>query len=72
MDVEQIDFSGELEYVGFWARAGAALVDSLLFLAVPLSLLLLFYGRDIFGLQLRFSDTTDIMIAVALPGKSVV
>ena len=71
MDVERMDLSGELEYVGFWARAGAALVDSLLFLAVPLPLLFLFYGRDIFGLESQFSGTTDIVIAVVLPALVV-
>jgi uncharacterized RDD family membrane protein YckC len=67
MDVERMDFSGELEYVGFWARAGAALIDALLFLALPVPLLFLLYGRDILGLESQYSGTIDLVIAVALP-----
>jgi uncharacterized RDD family membrane protein YckC len=67
MDVERIDFSGELEYVGFWARAAAALLDTLLFLALPAPLLFLLYGRDILGLESQYSGTIDLVIAVALP-----
>ncbi|MDB5824669.1 MAG: hypothetical protein JWR21_3373 [Herminiimonas sp.] len=67
MDVERMDFSGELEYVGFWARAGAALVDTLLFIAIPAPLLFLLYGRDILGLGSQYSGTIDLFIAVVLP-----
>ena len=37
--------SQELEYVGFWARVGAALIDSLLLWSIILPLLLVFYGK---------------------------
>lgn len=37
--------STELEYVGFWARVGAAIIDSILVLIVVLPLLMAVYGR---------------------------
>jgi uncharacterized RDD family membrane protein YckC len=67
MDVESMDFSGELEYVGFWARAAAALVDTLLFFAIPAPLLFLLYGRDFLGLESQYSGTIDLVIALVLP-----
>jgi uncharacterized RDD family membrane protein YckC len=67
MDVESMDFSGELEYVGFWARAGAALIDTVLFLAIPAPLLFLLYGRDFLGLESQYSGTIDLVVAVVLP-----
>jgi uncharacterized RDD family membrane protein YckC len=66
MDVDQMDFSGELEYVGFWARIGAGLIDALLLIAVPLPLLFLLFGRD-FGLQAHLAGSTDLLASLALP-----
>ena len=37
-----------LEYVGFWARVGAALIDSVLLLAIVTPLLYWFYGPSYF------------------------
>ena len=36
--------SGELEYVGFWLRVGASMIDSVLILLVTYPLLLAIYG----------------------------
>ena len=38
--------SNELEYVGFWVRVGAAIVDSLIILVITVPLLLSVYGSD--------------------------
>ena len=41
----------DLEYVGFWARVGAALIDTVLVLIVTVPLLVAIYGRTYFGAQ---------------------
>lgn len=38
--------SNELEYVGFWVRVGAAIVDSLIILVITIPLLFSIYGSD--------------------------
>ncbi|MGE4294352.1 MAG: RDD family protein [Campylobacterales bacterium] len=42
----QSAMASELEYVGFWARTGATIVDSIIFLAVIYPPLLTIYGMD--------------------------
>jgi uncharacterized RDD family membrane protein YckC len=63
--------SEELEYVGFWPRVGAALIDTLLimFLTVPLV-------TAIYGKQYWFSDTwikgpADFVVNWVLPAIAV-
>lgn len=43
-EVSNVQVSGEIRYVGFWARVGAALIDTVLLLLVTLPLLLAIYG----------------------------
>jgi len=38
--------SAELEYVGFWPRVGAALIDTLLILVVTVPLVTAIYGKQ--------------------------
>src|SRR5690606_21442305 len=38
----------ELEYVGFWARVGASIIDSIIILLVSIPLLVTFYGWGYF------------------------
>lgn len=67
MDVERIDFSGELEYVGFWPRLMAAAVDGALLLAVPLLLLWLIGRRSDPGLPGGAGGAGDLVLAILLP-----
>ena len=38
----------ELEYVGFWARAGAAVIDTVLTMCITVPLIVWFYGWEYF------------------------
>jgi uncharacterized RDD family membrane protein YckC len=62
----------ELEYVGFWARVGASLVDSVLALLILVPLLHLVFGRaiDLSGLNLTASSLSASDLArAALSGS---
>ncbi len=40
------DTAQQLEYVGFWPRIGAAIIDTILMLVICAPLVTFFYGRD--------------------------
>ncbi len=40
------DTAQQLEYVGFWPRVGAAIIDTILMLVICAPLVTFFYGRD--------------------------
>lgn len=63
--------SAELEYVGFWARCGATLVDLLLQLAITLPVTYVIYGR-IFDPNVFFMGFWDIMINLIVPAAFVI
>jgi len=49
----------EYEYVGFWARVGAAIIDTLLILMVATPLMLAFYGE-------AYSTSTDLVLGLLI------
>jgi uncharacterized RDD family membrane protein YckC len=57
----------ELEYVGFWLRTAATLIDTLLLMVVITPLLVLFYGVDYFFLPGAVKGTADFVISWILP-----
>ncbi|MDB5750979.1 MAG: hypothetical protein JWP65_1400 [Ramlibacter sp.] len=61
----------DLEYVGFWARTGAALIDLLLQLAIVAPLTMAVYGRYTAPDDRLFHGTGDILINVVLPALAV-
>lgn len=62
----------ELEYVGFWARVGAALIDTLMLLIITLPLTYLVYGNlsDPLGRYVR--GPMDLLINFVLPAVVIV
>jgi len=63
--------STELEYVGFWARTGAALIDSILVLIVALPLLYAIYGAAYWDSTGTIMGPADIVINWVLPAVFV-
>lgn len=61
----------ELEYVGFWPRLGASLIDTLLQLAVTLPITYAIYGR-LSAPGHTFMGIGDFFISVVLPAVAVV
>ena len=61
------------DYVGFWSRALATIVDSLLMALVVLPVLVWFYGWEYFTRQERFiAGSVDLLFNYVLPAVVVV
>jgi uncharacterized RDD family membrane protein YckC len=61
----------ELEYAGFWARVGAALIDSLLVGLILVPLVRLIYGDEYQTLKL-VQGPADLLISLILPAIAIV
>ena len=64
--------SDELEYVGFWARVGATLIDTVLVMAVCWPLLTLIYGRAYWTSDALIQGPADLLINWILPAIAIV
>lgn len=64
--------SGELEYVGFWPRVGAAMIDTLLLLVICAPLVTLVYGRTYWTSDAFLQGPADFLINWLLPAIAVV
>jgi uncharacterized RDD family membrane protein YckC len=64
--------AGELEYVGFWPRVGAALIDTLLLLAVCAPLLTFIYGASYWTSDAILQGPADFLINWLLPAIAIV
>src|SRR5512145_258701 len=64
--------SEELEYVGFWPRVGAALIDTLLILFITVPLVTAIYGRQYWDSTAWIHGPADFLINWVLPAIAVV
>lgn len=63
----------DVEYAGFWIRVGAALIDSVLIIAITLPLLLWIYGWGYFGEDTGFvAGPADFLITWVAPAVAVI
>lgn len=62
----------ELEYVGFWLRVWASIIDSVLVLAVTLPVLMAVYGRVYFESRGWLHGPADFLISYLLPAIAIV
>jgi uncharacterized RDD family membrane protein YckC len=60
------------EYVGFWPRVGAALIDTLLLLFITAPLVTLVYGRQYWSSDAWIQGPADFLINWLLPAVAVV
>jgi uncharacterized RDD family membrane protein YckC len=63
----EMDESTELEYVGFWLRFLAGVVDALLLTAILFPLVLFFFGWDNLTASLHTGMPGDFLVAWLLP-----
>jgi uncharacterized RDD family membrane protein YckC len=68
VDVEQDD----LEYVGFWPRVGASLIDSLLLVLVTAPLLYAIYGSAYWQDGRVIHGAADVLISWILPAVAII
>jgi uncharacterized RDD family membrane protein YckC len=64
----QMDDSTELEYVGFWLRLGAGLVDSFMLMMVLVPLTIGVFGWSRLATAIHVSGTEDLVATWILPG----
>jgi uncharacterized RDD family membrane protein YckC len=62
----------DLEYVGFWPRVGASLIDTLLVLCVTAPLVTALYGRQYWTSDEVFHGPADLLVNWVLPALAVV
>jgi uncharacterized RDD family membrane protein YckC len=62
----------ELEYVGFWARVGAALIDTVLLLLVCMPLVTFVYGSRYWTSDSLLQGPVDFVINWLLPAVAVI
>lgn len=64
--------SGDLEYVGFWPRVGASLIDTLLVLLICMPLVTWVYGWRYWTADAFIQGPADFLINWVLPAIAVV
>lgn len=62
----------DLEYVGFWARTGAALIDTVILLVLMLPALISIYGWEYLEPEKLLHGPADFVISWVLPAIAVV
>ncbi|MDR2328119.1 MAG: RDD family protein [Comamonas sp.] len=64
--------SNDLEYVGFWPRVGAALIDSLVLLVLLIPAIYLVYGWEYFLDEALIKGPADVLISWVLPAVACI
>jgi uncharacterized RDD family membrane protein YckC len=64
--------AGELEYVGFWPRVGASLIDTVLLLIVCVPLVTFIYGGSYWTSNAFLQGPADFLINWLLPAIAIV
>jgi len=68
MDDERL----EPEYVGFWARAWASLIDSVLVCVIVYPVLTMIYGREYFSSSSLIQGPADFLLQWVLPAVAII
>lgn len=68
MSNNEMDVYGEsFEYVGFWLRFGASLIDSILIIIITFPTLFMIYGGDYFDSEEFIQGVPDFIISYIFP-----
>lgn len=62
----------ELEYVGFWARVWASMIDTVLMVAVIVPVLFAIYGKDRLAEGITLTGVTEFLFSYVLPAIVVI
>jgi len=63
MDAENIRY----DYVGFWTRVGASIIDTILLLAITSPILYAIYGERYFSSEAMLQGTSDFIFSYVFP-----
>lgn len=64
--------SSDLEYVGFWARVGAALIDTIILLLIISPMLVAIYGWEYYYTDGWVKGPADVLISWVLPAVACI
>jgi len=68
MSSNEIEINGTpFEYVGFWSRLGASIIDSIIIIVITLPTLYLIYGDDYFNSEEFIQGFSDVIISYVFP-----
>ena len=62
----------QFQYVGFWRRAGAVIIDTLILLVTIIPLLLAVYGEEYFERTEMIQGPADLLLNYVLPAIAVI
>lgn len=62
----------EMEYVGFWPRVGASLLDTLFVLVITWPLLIWIYGWAYFGSEKLIAGPADLLLSWVFPAVACI
>jgi uncharacterized RDD family membrane protein YckC len=62
----------EFEYVGFWPRLGATIIDSILISMVVYPLLYTIYGKDYFADERFIAGGSDFIVSYVVPAIAII
>lgn len=71
-DIKQSGDHQQVCYVGFWARVGASLVDTVILMLISWPLLLALYGKEYFELEQLVAGPADFLISWVFPVVAVI
>lgn len=69
---EPADWPRDLEYVGFWARTGAAVIDSILMLLIIVPAIYWIYGPQYFETPEAIAGPADVLLNWVFPAIAVI
>lgn len=64
--------SNELQYAGFWVRVGAAVIDSVLVIAITFPILWSVYGSEYFKSEKIINGFWDFIVSWVFPAVAVI
>ena len=64
--------STELEYVGFWLRVWASIIDTMLLMLVIVPLLFAIFGREQMAYGITFTGSANFLVSYILPAVAVI
>ena len=68
MSSNEMEVHGQsFEYVGFWPRFGASIIDSIIIIAITFPILYLIYGGDYFDFEESVQGIPDLIISYVFP-----
>lgn len=66
------DVQEKLEYVGFWARVGATIIDSILILIIIFPILTAFYGTAYWESENIVEGPMDFLLTYIFPMVAII